>query len=100
MTAGGTRRAIEIPAGIDSSVANVLRQINAASSAPLLTIEVQSETNSLVIKAPQNLIDELSELVTQLDESAATNRARGVTLVPLKQTNTRRVMRILNDVLD
>ena len=100
MTAGGTRRAIEIPAGIDSSVANVLRQINAASSAPLLTIEVQSETNSLVIKAPQNLIDELSELVTQLDESAATNRARGVTLIPLKQTNTRRVMRILNDVLD
>lgn len=100
MTAGGTRRAIQIPAGIDSSVANVLRQINAASSAPLLTIEVQSETNSLVIKAPQNLIDELSELVTQLDESAATNRARGVTLVPLKQTNTRRVMRILNDVLD
>ena len=53
-----------------------------------------------MIKAPQNLIDELSELVTQLDESAATNRARGVTLVPLKQTNTRRVMRILNDVLD
>ena len=100
MTAGGTRRAIQIPAGIDSSVANVLRQINAASSAPLLTIEVQSDTNSLVIKAPQNLIDEISELVAQLDESAATNRARGVTLIPLKQTNTRRVMRILNDVLD
>jgi len=100
MNAGGTRRAIAIPAGIDSSVANVLRQINAASSAPLLTIEVQAETNSLVIKAPQNLIDELTELVTQLDETSATNRARGVTLIPLKQTNTRRVMRVLNDVLD
>jgi type II secretory pathway component GspD/PulD (secretin) len=100
MTAGGTRRAIEIPTGIDSSVANVLRQINAASSAPLLTIEVQEETNSLVVKAPQNLIDEISELVTQLDETSATNRARGVTLIPLKKTNSRRVMQVLNDVLD
>jgi hypothetical protein len=100
MNAGGSRRAIDIPAGIDSSVANVLRQINAASSAPLLTVEVQIETNSLVVKAPQNLIDELTELVTQLDETASTNRARGVTLIPLKQTNSRRVMRILNDVLE
>jgi len=100
MTAGGSRRAIDIPTGIDSTVANMLRQINAAASAPLLTIEVQVETNSLVVKAPQNLIEELSELVTQLDETSATNRARGVTLIPLKQTNTRRVMRILGNVLD
>ncbi len=100
LAAGGTRRAIEIPTGIDSSVANVLRQINAASSAPLLTIEVQEETNSLVVKAPQNLIVEISELVTQLDETSATNRARGVTLIPLKKTNSRRVMQVLNDVLD
>ncbi len=100
LTAGGSRRAIDIPTGIDSAVANMLRQINAAASAPLLTIEVQVETNSLVVKAPQNLIEELSELVSQLDETSATNRARGITLIPLKQTNTRRVMRILGDVLD
>ncbi|MCA9009011.1 MAG: hypothetical protein KDB01_04655, partial [Planctomycetaceae bacterium] len=100
MTAGGSRRAIDIPTGIDSAVANMLRQINAAASAPLLTIEVQVETNSLVVKAPQNLIEELSELVSQLDETSATNRARGITLIPLKQTNTRRVMRILGNVLD
>jgi hypothetical protein len=47
-----------------------------------------------------NLLDELIELVTQLDEASATNRARGITLVPLKQTNTRRVMRILGNVLE
>ena len=99
MAAGGSRRAIEIPAGIDSSVANVLRQINAAASAPLLTIQVQTETNSLVVKAPQNLIEELTELVTQLDHAAASNRAQGVTLIPLKKTNTRRVMQILEDVI-
>ena len=100
MTAGGSRRSIEIPAGLDTSVASMLRQINAAASAPLLTIEVQVEANSLVVKAPQNLLEELSELITQLDETASTNRARGVTLIPLKQTNSKRVMKILNDVLD
>lgn len=100
MTAGGSRRAIDIPAGIDTSVANVLRQINAASSAPLLTIEVQSETNALVIKAPQNLIDDLQELVTKLDDASATNRSRGVTLIPLRKTNSRRVMEVLDNVLD
>ena len=42
ITAGGSRRAIDIPAGIDSTVANMLRQINAAAAAPLLTIEVQN----------------------------------------------------------
>jgi type II secretory pathway component GspD/PulD (secretin) len=100
MNAGGTRRTIQIPAGIDSSVASVLRQINAQSSAPLLSVEVQIETNSLVVKAPQNLIDEIHDLVRQLDNNAALPPAQGVSLVPLKNTNSRRVMQILQQVLD
>jgi type II secretory pathway component GspD/PulD (secretin) len=99
MSAGGSRRAIEIPAGIDSSVASVLRQINAQSSAPLLTVEVQRETNSLVLKAPQNLIEEISELIRQLDASSMSSRARSVRLLPLQRTNSRRVMEILGDVI-
>ena len=99
LSAGGSRRAIEIPAGIDSSVASVLRQINAQSSSPLLTIEVQQETNSLVLKAPQNLIEEISELIRQLDESSRSSRARSVRLLPLQKTNSRRVMDILGDVM-
>jgi type II secretory pathway component GspD/PulD (secretin) len=99
LSAGGSRRAIDIPAGIDSSVASVLRQINAQSSSPLLTVEAQRETNSLVLKAPQNLIEEISELIAQLDESAKTSRARSVRLLPLQKTNSRRVMEILGDVI-
>jgi type II secretory pathway component GspD/PulD (secretin) len=99
LSAGGSRRAIEIPAGIDSSVASVLRQINAQSSSPLLTVEVQQETNSLVLKAPQNLIEEISELIRQLDESSRSSRARSVRLLPLRKTNSRRVMDILGDVM-
>jgi len=99
MSAGGSRRSIEIPAGIDSSVASVLRQINAQSSSPLLTVEVQRETNSLVLKAPQNLIEEISELIRQLDSSSQSSRARSVRLLPLRRTNSRRAMEILGDVL-
>ncbi len=99
LSAGGSRRAIEIPAGIDSSVASVLRQINAQSSAPLLTVEAQRETNSLILKAPQNLIEEITELVRQLDESSRESRARSVRLVPLQRTNSRRVMEVLDEVL-
>lgn len=98
LSAGGSRRAIDIPAGIDSSVASVLRQINAQSSSPLLTVEVQQETNSLVLKAPQNLIEEISELIGQLDESSKSSRARSVRLLQLRKTNSRRVMDILGDV--
>lgn len=99
LSAGGSRRAIEIPAGIDSSVASVLRQINAQASAPLLTVEAQRETNSLILKAPQNLIEEITELVRQLDESSRESRARSVRLVPLQRTNSRRVMEVLDEVL-
>lgn len=96
---GGPRSNIAIPKGVPTNVASVLRQINAAASSPLLTVEVQADTNSLVIKAPQELLDEVKALVQRLDEASRTTRARGITLLPLKKANSSRVMRILNDVL-
>ncbi len=100
MTAGGSRRNVTIPKGVPPELATVLRQINAAASSPLLTVEVQAETNSLIVKAPQSLLEEIEELVTSLDDSARTTRSKGITLVPLKKTNSRRVMQILNGILD
>ena len=99
-TSGGARSNIAIPKGVPTNVASVLRQINAAASSPLLTVEVQTDTNSLVIKAPQELLDEVKALVQRLDEASRTTRARGITLLPLKKVNSSRVMKILNDVLD
>ncbi|MGB0740899.1 MAG: secretin N-terminal domain-containing protein, partial [Planctomycetaceae bacterium] len=84
----------------DAEVASVLRQLNARNSAPLLTIEVQQETNSLVVKAPQTLIEELQELVARLDESARSTRAEGIRMIPLQKVNSQRVMEILGDVLN
>lgn len=98
-TSGGARGNIAIPKGVPSNVASVLRQINAAASSPLLTVEVQTDTNSLVIKAPQELLDEVKDLIERLDNASRTTRAKGITLLPLKKANSSRVMRILNDVL-
>jgi hypothetical protein len=52
-----------------------------------------------VLKAPQNLIEEISELIRQLDASSMSSRARSVRLLPLQRTNSRRVMEILGDVI-
>lgn len=100
LTAGGARSTIAIPKGVPSDVAAVLRQINAAASSPLLTVEVQSDTNSLVLKAPQALLDEVKDLIQKLDIASKTTRARGITLLPLRKTSSKRVMEILGDVLD
>ncbi|MFN8705142.1 MAG: secretin N-terminal domain-containing protein, partial [Planctomyces sp.] len=100
LAAGSARRPMEIPAGIPASVAAVIRQMNATASSPLLTIEVQRDTNSLIIKAPQELLTEVSEVVSQLDSTAETSRARGLTLVPLSKTNSTRAMRILSNLLN
>ena len=100
MTAGGRRSTMGIPSGVPSEVATVLRQINAAASAPLLIIETQRETNSLIIKAPPDLLNEVAELALKLDEATFTRRANGVTLLPLKKSSSKRVMEILNNVLN
>jgi type II secretory pathway component GspD/PulD (secretin) len=100
MTAGGARQSVSIPEGVPSSVASVLRQINAASSSPLLTVEVDETTNSLVLMAPANLLEEVSALITRLDEAAATSAARRLKIIPLKKTRSTHVMELLEKIVD
>ncbi len=51
---GGTRPRITIPRGIPAEVAVMLQQVNAAAAGPLLTLQVDQVTNSIVILAPSN----------------------------------------------
>ena len=99
MSAGGARQSISIPEGVSSDVASVLRQINAAASSPLLTVQAQSTTNSLVVKAPQNLLDEVETLIQKLDEATVT-RSKGLTLIPLRRTSSKRILQALGGILD
>jgi type II secretory pathway component GspD/PulD (secretin) len=99
MSAGGARQSISIPKGVSSDVASVLRQINAAASSPLLTVQTQSTTNSLVVKAPQNLLDEVEALIQKLDDATAT-RSTGLTLIPLRRISSKRIIQALGRILD
>lgn len=99
MTAGGSRQQVSIPRGVPAEVATVLRQINAAASSPLLNIQVEKTTNSLVVMAPTNLLEEVSSLIDELDKASGVSRARGVSIIELQKTNSRRVMDVLDRVL-
>jgi type II secretory pathway component GspD/PulD (secretin) len=62
-------------------------------------VTVDEVTNSLVVMAPAPLIDDITELVQSLDEAAANDPARTVTIIPLQKTNASRVQKALDEIL-
>ncbi|MCA9073482.1 MAG: hypothetical protein KDA93_00510 [Planctomycetaceae bacterium] len=95
---GGRPPTIPIPEGVSLEVVTSLNLINAAAAAPLLTIEDDPTTNSLVMLGPTSLLDEVEALIHQLDESVAENPARGVSIIPLKKSRSTNVMQILQQL--
>jgi hypothetical protein len=90
---------MDIPEGISREVASLLRQINAAASGPLLTLEVDSVTNSIVVLAPNQLSAEVESLIRQLDENARNNDSRDIGIVTLKGTNVQQIEDALEQLL-
>jgi len=97
---GGARNSISIPEGVSSEVADVLRQINAAASAPLLSIEVDEPTNAIIIRAPQDLLEQVANLASELDQAAGSEQARTISVIRLKKTRSKHVLNVLNNILD
>ncbi len=99
LTAGGERSRIPVPGGVSKDVAAIIQQINAAQTGPLMTMGVDEATNSLIVLAPQPLIDEVRELVADLDRAAAEDPAQALRVVALKKTSAVRFENILNRAL-
>ena len=95
----GQQREIDIPEGLSDEVATVLRQLNAASAGPLLTVEVDVQTNSIVLLAPQELGQEVTALIRRLDENAKTQNSRSVQLIQLRSLKSEAVQSFLDDLL-
>jgi type II secretory pathway component GspD/PulD (secretin) len=92
MTMGGGRRQMDIPRGMPSEMASVLRQMNAAASGPLLTLSVDELTNTLIVTAPADLVEEVAALVAELDEAALQeNPTRSLRILSLKKLNAERL---------
>ena len=73
-----------IPQGISFEMTSMMQLINAAAEAPLLTLDVDLTTNSIVLRAPRQLSEEIEEFIKELDEQAKDGGKRNISLVPLK----------------
>ncbi len=98
LTASSGLKQVDIPQGISYRVATALLEANAAAAAPLLTLDVDTSTNAILMRAPVQLGKEIEEFVRQLDEQAGVSGAQSVSLVSLKQINSRQVQEALQQL--
>ena len=99
LRAGGGRRSVDIPEGVSPEVASVLRQINAASAGPLLTLSADETTNSIVIRAPIELADEVKSFIDRLDEESGVRSAKSINIIQLEGTNSARMQDAIDALL-
>jgi type II secretory pathway component GspD/PulD (secretin) len=81
-------RPVTIPVGISAEMTSMLELINATANSPILTLDVDETTNSIVMRAPRQLGEEIEEFVQELDEQAEGGGKRTMSLVPLKGMNS------------
>ncbi len=96
LTSGGGRRTVEIPEGVTTAVASMLQQINAATTGPILTLGMDENTNSIVMRAPMELGREIKTFVERLDSIAKVSPAKKIRVLKMEGTNAARVRSILN----
>ncbi|HJN09335.1 MAG TPA: secretin N-terminal domain-containing protein [Pirellulaceae bacterium] len=99
LTSGGGRRPVQIPKGVSSAVASVLQQINAAATGPLLTLDVDETTNSIIMRAPPELREEIKAFVEQLDGQASERSNRGIRVIRLQNSKADRMQAVLQQFI-
>jgi hypothetical protein len=95
LTARTGVRPMTIPQGLSFEMTSMLQLINAAAEAPLLTLDIDLTTNSIVMRAPRSLGEEIEEFVTELDGQAKDGGTRNISLVPLKGMSSKQVQEAL-----
>ncbi len=82
---------VQIPAGVSVEVAMALREVNAAAAAPLLTLEVDQATNSIIVLASERLSMEVESLINRLDTQHKEGNTQGFKVIALEKGNTQRI---------
>lgn len=88
LTARAGVRPMTIPQGLSFEMTSMLQLLNAAAEAPLLTLDIDEMTNSIVMRAPRPLCEEIEEFVEELDMQAKEAGKSSISLVPLKTMNS------------
>lgn len=99
LTSGGGRKEVQIPKGVSSDVASVLQQINAAAAGPVLTLEVDEASNTIIMRAPSELSREVKEFVAKLDQHASETSHRKVRIIRLHQNKSDQMEKALQEFL-
>ncbi|MBM4000804.1 MAG: hypothetical protein FJ297_14910 [Planctomycetes bacterium] len=99
LTSGGGRKPVQIPKGVSSEVATVLQQLNAAAAGPLLTLDVDETTNSIIVRAPPELRKEVRAFIEQLDDQAGDGSNRAVRIIRLENSKSDRMQGVLKEFL-
>lgn len=98
LTSGGGRRPLSIPEGVSTETAAVLQQINASAAGPVLTVSIDPSSNSLIIKAPVALADEVIEFAGKLDERANLQSSTRMEIIRLNSINVSRLRQSLQSL--
>lgn len=99
LASGGGRRPVPIPDGVSPEIASVLQQINAAASGPLLTVDGDAESNSLIVRGPDELVDEIRTFVRRLDDQSLLDRGTRINVIQLQGTNGERMEEALRTLM-
>jgi type II secretory pathway component GspD/PulD (secretin) len=99
LTSGGGRKQIPIPEGLSPDIASVLQQINAAASGPLLTLGVDGVTNSIIVMAPQQLREQIAQVIVKLDQIVATEPGEEIEIIKFENSSPERIEKALEILL-
>lgn len=95
LSSGAGRKPLPIPEGVSTEVATIFQQLNAAASGPLLTIAIDPTSNSLVLRGPGELTDEVTEFINKLEKQYEDAPAQRIQVLRLESTNSANLERAL-----
>jgi type II secretory pathway component GspD/PulD (secretin) len=87
LSSGAGRKPLPIPDGVSTEVATMFQQINAASSGPLLAVSLDPTSNSLVIRGPSDLTQELIKFIEEIDRQAEVAPSQKIQVLRLESAN-------------
>jgi type II secretory pathway component GspD/PulD (secretin) len=99
LSPGMGKKPIEIPEGVTTSVASILTQINASNRGPILTLDMDATTNSMIMRAPPELREEIKKFAMELDEQGANNNNRSVRVIQLRQGKSKIIQEALQQFI-
>jgi len=98
LSSGGGRKQVPIPEGLPVELASLLQQVNVATSGPLLTLGVDTVTNSIIVLAPPQLRDQVKATITQLDNAVESEPGEQIEIIQLQKTSPARIQRALDNL--